>query len=88
MNFKFIKLSVVVLFLRIYLDLCRVATWSGNQEKSGKTKKNDKNQEKSGKNGGFFKTQEMSEKISKKHQILSVQIYKILILKSLGSVKN
>ena len=56
--------------------------------KSGKTKKNDKNQEKSGKNGGFFKTQEMSEKISKKHQILSVQIYKILILKSLGSVKN
>ena len=32
-----------------------VATWSGNQEKSGKTKKNDKSQEKSGKNGGFLK---------------------------------
>ena len=30
-----------------------VATWSGNQDKSRKTKKNVKSQENSGKNGGF-----------------------------------
>ena len=32
---------------------CRVVTWSGNQGKSGKTKKNYKSQEKSGKIGSF-----------------------------------
>ena len=36
---------------------------SGNQEKLGKNKKNDKSQEKFGKNGGFWKK---SEKIRKK----------------------
>ena len=33
--------------------MSRVATRSGNEEKSGKFLKNDKSQEKSGKNGGF-----------------------------------
>ena len=41
------------------------------QEKSGKTKKNDKSQVKM---GVFEKSQ---EEIIKKHQILSVQFYKI-----------
>ena len=45
---------------------------SVNQEKSGKTKKNNKSQE------SFFK----------KHQILSVQIKKIFIFKNLQMVKN
>ena len=41
----------------------RVATWSGNQEKSEKTNRNDKSQEKSGiKNRVFEKSQEKSGK--------------------------
>ena len=51
---------------------------SGNQEKSGKNKKNDKSQEKSGKNGSFCKKSgKVRKKVYEKHQILSVQIYKI-----------
>ena len=44
---------------------------SGNHEKSGKTKKNDKSQIKM---GGFWKK---SGKLKKKNQIFLVQIYKI-----------
>ena len=60
------------------------------QQKSGKTKKNDESQEKSGKNRGLEKSQEKSEKIKfRKHQILSVLIYKILyIRKILNGKKN
>ena len=47
LNF-FDKLRLVLVFIKN-----RVATWSGNQEKSGKTEKTDKIQEKSGKNGDF-----------------------------------
>ena len=45
---------------------------SGNQEKSGKTEKNDESLEKSGKDRGFWKK---SGKNLKKNQILLVQIY-------------
>ena len=51
----------------------RISGLQHGQEKSGQTKKNDKSQEKSGKNRGFWKK---SRKVKKKHQILSVQIYK------------
>ena len=53
---------------------------SHGQEKLGKTKKNDKSQVKI---KVFEKSQ---EKNLKKHQILSVQIYQILIFKSLRMV--
>ena len=45
---------------------CRVATRSGNQEKSGKTKINDKSQDKM----GVFEKKD--RKFDKKSQILSV----------------
>ena len=51
---------------------------SGNQEKSGKTKKNYKSQEKSGKNGGFLKkVRKKSGNCFFKYQIMSVEINKI-----------
>jgi len=59
----------------IKIDIIRVATWSGNQEKSGKTKKNDKSQVKM---GDFCKKSGKSQEIFfLKPQILSVQIYLI-----------
>ena len=48
------------------------------QEKSGKTKKNDKSLGKSGINRGFWK--KSGNKKKKKHQILSVEIYKIIYI--------
>ena len=47
------------------------------QEKSGKTNKNDKIQENQVKMGFLKKFRKKSGKNSKKHQILSVQIYQI-----------
>ena len=52
------------------------------QEKSGKTKKNDKSQVKK----GVFKNSQ--EKLFKKHQVLLVQIYQIPYVKSLQMVKK
>ena len=46
-----------------------VGTWSGNQEKSGKTKKNDKSQVKV----GVFEISQ--ETFFFKYQILSVQVF-------------
>ena len=62
----------------------RVATWSGNQEKSGKTKKNDKSQVKM---GVFEKSQEKSRKSLKK-QILSVKFTNSLYSNSKKLIKN
>ena len=55
---NFLK-AIFLEFLKMYKQPCRVATWSRNQESSGKTKKNDKSQVKM---GFFEKSQEKSFK--------------------------
>ena len=53
--------------------MIRVATWTGNQAKSGKTKKNDKSQVKI---GVFEKSQ---EKIKKKNRFFQFKFTKFFI---------
>ena len=60
-----IKLKFNVYLILILDNTCRVATWSGNQEKSRKTKKNDKSQVKM----GFLKKVRKFDENLKKHQI-------------------
>ena len=43
----------MLIFFCLWIDINRVATWSGNQENFVKTKKNDKSQKNSGKNGSI-----------------------------------
>ena len=65
--------------------LCRVATWSENQEKSGKTKKNEKSQVKV---GVFEKSHKNSGKKLKNIRFCQVKFTKFLIFKSLRMIKN
>ena len=61
---------------------CRVATRSGNQEKSGKTKINDKSQEKM----GVF--EKKTGNLTKKVRFCQFKFTKFLIFKSFQMVKN
>ena len=73
----FLKCSILILFTNTGL--------LHGQKKSGKVRKTKKNEKSQVKMGVFEKSQ---EKIIKKLQVLSVQIYNLLIFKSLPLIKN
>ena len=76
------KILIKVMKYYWLFEYSRIATWSGNQEKSGKTKKNDKSQVKM---GVFEKSQ---EKFIKNIRFFQFKFTKFPTFISLPLVKN